>query len=383
MLSKKELKQLETDDKLRSPVLSLYLNLDKKTPEGQHYLAELRKMLSVANKQIVARYKETGKLQKQLHDQTVPRLLNFIDDTIKPDGAIRAIAVFASLAEKQTRQNQEIVFYPLPRPLRSQVHLENKPFIRPLLFLLDQYEQYAVIVANQHNARFYLIGMGEVEQNAEFDNPLPHRSDEGGWSQKRYERRIDNAIKQHIRRVIKHAEKQIKNSEVNRIILGGDSDILSLLKKNLSARAQKMVVGSISTKPHESASEVLEHTMAIASEAEHMAEREAVNDLRNALAHQGKAVVGVADVIKATNEKRVEKLILIQGFNTPGAFCANCNTLSLPMKRCPNCQTVTRPLEDVIESIVDNVFMEDGNVEFVEESIDLLALGSVGAILRF
>jgi peptide chain release factor subunit 1 len=384
MLTKNELRNLETDGRLRAPVLSLYLNLDKKTPEGQHYLAELRRILSIANKQIVARHnKEAGKLQKQLHELIVPRLLNFIDDEVLPYGTIRALAMFASLDERQTRRNQDIIIYTLPRPVRSQTHVEATPFVRPLLFLLDQYEQYAIVIANKNLAHFYLVGMGEVVQSAEFVSNLPHRSDQGGWSQKRYEHRVDNAIEKHIQRVSKHLVKQLINTDVRRIILGGDPDILYLFKKNLPEREQKMVIGHIPAKTHEPTQETLERTLRIASEAERQSEKQAVLELQNALAHPAKGVAGLADTIKATNENRVEKLLLIQDFHAPGSLCPNCNALSLPQTRCAVCKNVTKPLEDVLEQVAEKVFLEDGTVEFVDENIDLVAMGNVGAILRF
>jgi len=384
MLTKKELHNLETDKRLRAPVLSLYLNLDKKTPEGQHYLAELRRVLSIANKQIVAsHHKDAGKLQKQLHELVVPRLLDFIDEEVLPYGTIRAIAMFASLDEKQTRHNQDIVIYTLPRPVRSQSHVNNNPFVRPLLFLLDQYEQYAIVIANKNSAHFYLVAMGEVEQSAEFVNDIPNRSKQGGWSQKRYEHRIDNAIEKHVQRVTKHLVKQIANTDVRRIILGGDPDILYLFKKNLPDREQKMVIGHIPAKSNESSAETLMRTLKIATDAERESEKIAVLELRNALAHPNKAVAGLPNTLKASNEKRVQKLLLIQDFRSPGSLCVNCNTHSLTQVRCSNCQSVTKPVEDLLEQIAEKVFLENGVVEFVDENIDLTALGSVGALLRF
>lgn len=383
MLTKNELKQLEADDNLRAPVLSLYLNLDKKTPEGQHYLAELRRILNIANKQLVAGYKNAGQLQKQLHELVVPRLLDFIDEEVSRYGTIRAIAVFASLNEKQTHHNQDIVIYTLPRPVRSQAHVGNKPFVRPLLFLLDQYERYAIVIADKNIAHFYLVAMGEIEQATEFISDIPHRSDKGGWAQKRYERRIDNAIEKHIQKVTAHLVKQIAKTDTRRIILGGDPDILYLFKKNLPDREQKMVIGHIPNKLHESSSETLERTLQLAVDAERESEKRAILELTNALGESNKGVAGVAETLKALNEKRVQKLILVQGFHAPGSYCPNCNTLSLPKVRCANCQSITKPQEDILETAVERVFLEEGDVEFVEENIDLTALGSVGALLRF
>lgn len=383
MLTRDELRNLEKDSRLKAPILSLYLNVDRKTSEGQHYLAELRRILTIANKQLCARGEDAEKHQKQLHELIVPRILNFIDEEVSAYGAIRAIAVFASLDPTRSHHNKDIIIYTLPQPVKSQTHVENSAFIRPLLFLLDQYERYAVIVANSNTAHFFIVGMGEIEESTEFISDIPQRTDKGGWAQKRYERRFDNAVERYVERVCKHATKHIEKTDVKRVVLGGDSDILYLFKKKLPDHLQKMVVGSIAAKTNESTHEILERTLSVAAEAERADEKRAVNELKNALAHQGKAVAGVEDTIRAVNEKRVEKMILIKGFHLTGSLCNNCNTLSLPIRNCPNCQAFTKPVEDIFENASELVFLEDGTIEFVDDHPDLIAMGNVGAILRF
>jgi hypothetical protein len=61
----------------------------------------------------------------------------------------------------------------------------------------------------------------------------------------------------------------------------------------------------------------------------------------------------------------------------------NCNTLSTPQTRCTNCQAITKPVDDLLESAAERVFLENGIIEFVDENIDLTALGNIGALLRF
>jgi len=156
-----------------------------------------------------------------------------------------------------------------------------------------------------------------------------------------------------------------------------------LFKKKMPDRLQKMVVGSITARTNESTNETLERTLSIAAEAERTDEKRAVDELKNALAHQGKAVAGAENTLRAINEKRVEKMILTKGFHLAGSLCKNCNTLSLPTRNCLNCQTFTNTVEDVFENAAELVFLEDGTIEFVDDQPDLVAMGNVGAILRF
>lgn len=383
MFNKKDLQDLEKNKSLRAPVVSIYLNLDKKTPEGQHYLAELRRQLSIVNKQILARYKKPDLFQDFLHKEIVPKIFTFIDEVILTDPTLNAIAIFASLSEKSTTYNQRIIPYALPQPIRSQSYVEETAFIRPLIFLLDQYEPYAVITANRHVAKFFIVSLGEINKSEEFTSDIPKRHDQGGWSQKRFERKIERMVEKHVQQVTKFAVKQLKNTGVERIVLGGDDNMVHLLKENLPERELKMVVGTIPSNPHESTSETLERTLKVANEAERAGEQLAVQELRDALAHIGKAVSGIEETLDAVNDKKIAKLILHNDFHVDGALCHNCQMLLAPTTQCPNCNLLTEHLDDLGEEMAERVFTEKGEVEFVMDSVDLQALGGIGAILRY
>jgi peptide chain release factor subunit 1 len=383
MFSKKDLRDLEKDKSLRAPVASIYFNLDKKTPEGQHYLAELRRQLSIVNKQILTRYKKPDLLQESLQQEIVPKILTFIDEKVLVNPNTRAIAVFASLLKTSGTNNQRMVFCALPRPVRSQAHVEETAFVRPLMFLLDQYEPYAVITANRHVASFFMVSMGEIHERKEFLSDIPKRHDEGGWSQKRFERKIESMVEKHVQRVAQFAVKRLKENDTRRIVLGGDDNIVHLLKSNLPERELKMVIGTIPSNPHESINETLERTLEIASEAEKASEKTAVQELRDALAHIGNAVSGIEETLNAVNDKNVAKLLLYNDFHIEGSLCNNCQMLFTPITQCPNCDVQTKHLDDLAEEIAERVFDEKGEVEFVIDSIDLEALGKIGAILRY
>jgi len=383
MFTKKELKDLEKDKLLRSPVVSMYLNTDKKTSDGQHYLAELRRQLFLVNKKISTRYKKPILFQNYLQEEIVPKILAFLDEEVLPHPDIRAIAIFASLSETLTKDNRRIVIYTLPQSVRSQAHIEDTAFLRPLMFLLDQYEPYTVITVNRHIANFFLISLGEIHERKEFVSDIPRRHDQGGWSQKRFERKIERAVEQHVQRVTKFATKRLRETGARRIVLGGDDNMIHLLKKNLPERELKMVVGTVPSNPHESAHETLERTLKVASEAERASEQLAVQELRDALAHAGKAVSGIKETLNAINNKKITKLILHSDFHLDGSLCRNCQMLFAPTTQCPNCNLLTEHLDDLAEEIAERVFAEKGEVEFVMDNVDLEALGGIGAILRY
>lgn len=383
MISKREIEQLGKNSALRSPVLSLYLNTDRKSPEGVRYLAQLRRLLTLSYKKLRAERKDAEHLTEILHSQILPRLMRFLDEEVVPYPSIRSVAVFISLAKKQKTKSEEIVTFTLPKPLKSQSHLAPNAYVSPLLFLLDQYEQYAVVTADQRRARFLLVSLGEISHCMEFSSDTPHHHDQGGFSQKRFERRFDRALEKHVKKLAGYTVKYLSKQEANRLILGGDPDILRLFKEILPKDLREKVVGFVASKPHESKYETLERTLEIAKLAEKEAEDLAVKELVSAMAEKGKAVTGSAKVLSAVNERRARKIIIKYGYGEKGAVCSNCQSFFLEGKTCPTCNRMFTALDDVLEEAVEKAHAEETEIEFVEDNIDLEALGNVGAILRF
>ncbi len=382
MISKQEILQLEKNKSFKSPVLSLYLNTDKKYAEGENFLGQLRHILKEADKQIKATFKNPLPIQRKLHEEIVPKILDFLDKEVEDVPSIRSIAFFASLVPTRTPLGS-VISYTLPRPVRSQARLHQKPFIRPLLFLFDQYENYGIIVANQQHARFILVSLGEMQHVAEFVSNAPHRHDQGGWAQKKFERRADNAIKKHVQQIVKYAANFLKNTETERLILSGDEDIVHLIKENLGPNDLKKVVGALPSVPHETAFDTLERALKVMAKAESEGETAAVQELYENLNHPGKAVAGLKDVLDAVNKKNVQKLVLKKGYHALGSYCPNCSTISGPSRSCSNCGTSTNTIEDILEVACELVYLEQGKIEFVVESMDLEAMGNVGALLRY
>ena len=74
---------------------------------------------------------------------------------------------------------------------RAPNHLafEPRPDVAPLLRIMDEYERYAVALVDKTCARLFSVFMGEIEESdALRDTDAVGRTDQGGWSQARYQR---------------------------------------------------------------------------------------------------------------------------------------------------------------------------------------------------
>jgi len=379
MINKNEIHELEKNGQMKPPVISLYLNTDLKTAEGEHYLSQLKRLTAEAEKQLRLRF---PKIDLQVLTEIIePKFLGFLKKEVESHHQIRSVAFFASLKKSLLASKSKIVAYTLPHPLRSRVHVEINPYIRPLFFLLDQYQEYLVIAADRHQGRMYWVSLDEIEQKKEFSADTSRLDNTWGSSQEKIQNRINNSMEKHLNVMLKEGIKHIRKQNIKRVILGGDERILHYLKENFPKDLKSYIAGEFPFDHHENAQEILDKTSVIAQQKEQEEERQAVDSLKENLGNQ-KATAGLKQTLDAIAQRKVQKLILKKGFKVSGFSCDNCGTLGIAPK-CLNCGSLTRPSDDLIELAIEKADKDQAEIEFVTENLDLEALGNIGAILRY
>lgn len=385
MFSHADVTALVRDRRLKSPVASFYLNTDRTHPEGEKYLATLRALVHRADRLLASRSDTAAALARQRLQDSLPDLLEFLDARVAPESIVRGAALFVSLSPTADHELRSPAFtaFTLPRPVRSQARVDHRPYIRPLLFLLDQYERAGLIVADRNHARIFTLFLGEMETLQHLTSDTPRRHDQGGWKQMLFQRDIDGHTKAHIRRAVRAAVNTFGAQPLRRIVLGGSKETLALLREELPKRFGGLIAGEFRAAPHAPDAELVAKALAIAAAAEQHEEAQRVEELASALAHRA-AARGLSDTLKALSEKRAVRLVLQRGFKQPGGVCDNCGSLfAAATAPCPHCSFPVRAVPDVLEHAVERAESERTEIEFVTESPTLAALGGVGALLRF
>lgn len=395
MFTDADVKALLRDKRLRPPVASLYLNADRGTLEGEKYLASFRHLIQQADRALSGRADPRTAIARGRLTDALPELLTFLSDEVAPAAAIRGVAFFVSLAPvpDTTPHAPAFTAFTLPRSVRNQTAVDRRPAIRPLLFLLDQYERTGVIVADRNHARIFTLFLGELETIHRRSADTPRRHHQGGWKQMLLQRDVDGHSKAHIRATVREASAVFRENPVRRLVLGGTDETIALLKAELSPTLAALLSGTFPAESHASDGGIVARALALAQAAERAAEETRVKELTETLAASTapawsggapRAVHGPEATLRALTERRVRRLLLRRGFRLQGAVCDNCGVLSLPTSGlCPSCRTPLRAVTDVFEHAVERAQDEGAEVEFVEESPALEALGGIGAILRF
>ena len=95
-----------------------------------------------------------------------------------------------------------------------------------------------------------------------------------------------------------------------------------------------------------------------------------------------RGVAGLADTLAALNERRVETLLIQEGFHAEGYASPSSDFLSTEPGSSPAGEELQKR-DDVLEPAVESALDQSAEIMLVRHHSDLEPLGSIGALLRF
>ena len=359
----------------RPVVLSLYLDLDPTefaTPPARS--TAVRSLLDEADRRV-------RELRDLPHDDrmdlrgSLERATALLEGDLPTEGA-QAVAVFAA----ESASLFEAV--KLPRPLPNRVAIRRSPLVAPLARLARR-ERWCVALVNRRDARIFRgshDGLREIEQ---IHDLVFGQHDQGGWSQARYQRGIEKEKDDHLKHTVEALMKHFKRRPFERLIVGGPREVVADFESKLHGYLAERLAGRIDVDvEHSAAEQVLEAVQPRFEELEEEREAEALERLGEA----GRAAIGLENVLRALNERRVETLVVDERFAAEGACCPTCGWVGPGGERaCPVDGTELERREDLTEAAVELTIQQAADILAVRRHRDELAdrAGGIAALLRF
>jgi len=366
MLTEKDLKEL-LDYEAKSPVLSVYLNTEPTAGSADTHKLRLRSMLKDID------------LPKDA--ETVER---YFDHEFDWSG--RSVAVFSCVQEGYFRA------YPLAVPVRSRVRISDRPFVKPLVDLLDSFGGYGVALVDKQGARLFYFHMGELrEQNGVMGQEV-RRTKRGGGSQAQGRRGgvagktnyVEEVADRNIKDAAEVAAHFFAENNVRRVLIGGTEDTVKPFRSQLPKAWQSLVVGNFPMSMNATDTEVLERAMQVGTEADEQRKARLVKTVLTGAAKGRGAVVRLEDTLGAVHNGRVQTLVIREGLRTPGWKCRGCGFVtSKAAEACPFCSGGFDQIPDAVELAVRNVMQSGGDVEVVHDDAALGDYEHIGALLRY
>jgi peptide chain release factor subunit 1 len=376
-ITAKDLEELKESRTGTGRVLSVYLDVDqsKAANLNRGFVGAFESRIQLIGRRFEEEYEQSD-FTRCVGD--IRKLLS----TYEPHG--RSLVIFA-------RSTGPMWFREVNVDVETNIHWGTMPYLHPLVEALDEFEPYIVALTDRAHARIFTVRLGTIEKRAEIYalGTVRHVKAAGTdhlYSQSHIQRKADENILAHLKRVVEVIEHVGSVSPTARVVLAGNAEAVSELFRLMPKTLRVRVAGSAVMPGNAKESEILESTLALARRAERMHELQKVDRLLTSSAKGDKAVVTIARTLQAFNEDRVRELVYAEGFSAVGGICDTCHVM-FPSDdmNCEICGMPVKSADDLIENSIAAALAEGAAVEQVRgpAAEKLRNAGGIGAFLRF
>jgi len=352
-----------------APVTSCYLNVDgRRFVRHRDYEQAFERLVRSA------RRKANG-------DQSVARDLQRIEEYVRKGfdrSHVRGIAIFSCSKQDMWR------VFELPVPVRNQLVVNHSPSVRQLEFVIDEYEPLGVLLADKQRARMLVFELGELVESEEIFEQLPrHDDDDQSVLRDRVQSHVAAHAHQHFRHVADRAFRVYQERPFAHLIVAAPEEVTGEIERLLHPYLQERLAGRLSIPVSASLEEIRHAALEEEARVERRQEARAVARLRDAVGSGRRGVAGLDGTLRALVERRVDTLLVSEGYGEAGWRCGGCGYIGRMGRACPVCAQKMDKVDDVVEEAVEEALHQSCRVMICTGSADLDVLGRIGALLRF
>jgi peptide chain release factor subunit 1 len=363
------------------PVVSLYLNTQPNERGRDQFQTFVRQEFKARS-----RTYPPGSPERQSLDKDLERIASFLENDLQP--AANGVAVFACSAGEMFETVQ--VTAPIER---HWLYIGDTPHLYPLARIDSKYPRYAAVVADTNSARIMVFATGELESQREVNGEKTRRSSQGGWSQARFQRHIENYHLQHVKEVIDALERIVQLEGITQIVTGGDEVILPLLREQMPRHLADKLVDHVKLDAKASLDDVLSATVEAMGRQNERTDREKVDAAIGAYRAGGLGVVGPEETLEALVRGQVDELLLaasVSALRNVSArvtqATANDGTLVEPAVETAAGGEAAQADPRVVrlaDEFVTRAKQTGARITFIEDASLLQSYGGVAALLRY
>jgi peptide chain release factor subunit 1 len=355
----------------RGRVLSVFLNLDP-----TEFATPPARSSAITSVMTAAAHKVESKEELSHDERTalkadVERVRDVLAGSDLATNGTRGVAVYAC------KELGMLEVLKLRRPVDSKVVLDRTAFIEPLV-MQGTDEQWMVLLVNRRAARIFVGPGDELEETDRLVDDIRSKHDQGGWSQLNYQRSIEKDVSDHVGNAAELAFEIYKKQGVDRVLIGAPEELLGELKSKLHPYLRERIAGKLGVDIENASLDEVRAEASRAIEAHvRKCEREALDRLVEAVGRGGRGAAGIAQVLDALNQARVETLLIAENFRAGGRRDFEAGLL------LPEDADAGEPVEDIVEPAIEKAIEQSASPLVVRYHDDLQPLGGIGAVLRF
>ena len=372
-----ELRELAAFRAGKGCAVSLYVDLDPSdVPTPPDVQTKVNSVLQTAERQMEERKAQLSRDQREALKHDLQRIAAWFDDGFDRQGA-RGVAVFADGLDNFWAT------LALPEAAGDEAHIGTELYLAPLARLGDRGSALVAFVGRERG-QVWRLRNGVLVEVADQTVELQGQHSQGGWSQARYERGIENAVGQHLRDVAAELDRCVRKLRGTRVVLIGAEDIRSEFEALLSNEVQSCVAGWASVEAHADGPQVLEAARPVLDEWWAGRENELLARWQEEAGKNGRAASGWESTLEAASDGRVDLLLVQDGVDQPAYQCPQCGRAQMTDGSCPLDGTTMEAKEGGLDLALHQTLAHGGTVHVVRsDRRDLEPVGGVAALLRF
>ncbi len=388
----KKIKELEQMKGKGTELISLYI------PHDQNVNEEVTRLKT--------EYSEAANIKSKSTRKHVQSAIKTILQSLKGVNELpeNGVAIFAGHVDGDMKK--EIITPPEP----VQVNLyncDNTFKLEPLKKLVESKEKYGLVTIDSKNATIAKLKGKHLEILQSFGSQVPSKHTKGGWSQKRFERIINQAKHEHYKKAADIINKEFKDEEIRGVIIGGPGQAKDKIDSDqyLNKKITKKILGKPSTgyADESGIKELMQKSEELIKDLEVQKEREAVDKFMKKITGDELATYGLKQVVKALKQGKVKTLMISEDINWKKTKikCPECGEEEEKLiknmeefqkqgKICSKCKEereikekrdVTEKLEQLAEETGSDIKYISTDTDKGKQFHD--AFGGIGAILRY
>ncbi|MFP4608150.1 MAG: peptide chain release factor aRF-1 [Candidatus Aenigmatarchaeota archaeon] len=378
-------------------LISLYVPPDKKISDVTSYLNE--EMSESSN----IKSKSTKKhVQSAL--KSIMSKLKYLDKPPK-NGMVFFVGHVSASGDKTEMVSKTLE---PPREIETFTYrCDSEFYVEPLKDMIGERDKYGLIVLDRSEATIGILRGNRVDTLHHIQSMVPSKHTKGGFSQQRFERRIEIAAQEYFKRLADKANGLLLEEDIDGLLIGGPGRTKDDFIEGdfLHHELDKKIVDTFNTgyTDEYGLKELMENAQETLSELEVMKEKKLINELMGEIKdpNGGLASYGEEEVMRALKMGAVETLLVSEGINKQRVkvACTECEyedeitvegKLSEEDRSCPKCgsELEIQSQKDIIEEFYDMAEEVGSEVKLISdesEEGELLknAFGGVAALLRF
>jgi peptide chain release factor subunit 1 len=364
------------------PVVSLYLNTQPNQHGRDQHHAFVRKELKARG----GTY-SSGSAERESLDRDLDRIGKFLDSELQPSA--NGVAIFACSAGELFEAIQ------LPAPIdQHALYIADRPHLYPLARLESQHPRYAALLADTNTARIMVFAAGGLEDERSINGVKTRRTTQGGWSQARYQRHVENFHLQHVKEVIDALDEIVRRDDIQHVLLSCDEVALPLFREQMPKHLADKIVDTVKLDTQAPVGEVLNVTRDAMQTLNARTDDEKVDAAIGAYRAGGLGVVGVEDTLDALIKGQVDELLIsaslreMQNLPDPAEIAAMADDAALadpPVEPMTAGEAAEADIQVVrlADELIAKAKQTAAKITFIENSDALAAYGGVAALLRF